>query len=83
VGSLVPVGENCLGFLDFIFGTGEVKSQFTRSACDMNNDRGQTTVPHSKLELFVSLMDTMALKTIHDQGSACRSQRAITKACPD
>jgi hypothetical protein len=42
-----------------------VKAQFARSACYVNNNRGQTTAPHSKLELFVSLMDTVALKTSH------------------
>jgi len=39
--------------------------QFSSSARDVNLDGGQTIALHSQVELFVSLANSVALKTCH------------------
>jgi len=62
---LVPVSKNLLGLFYLFLRAGEMEFQFSSSARDVNLDGGQTIALHSQVELFVSLANSVALKTCH------------------
>jgi hypothetical protein len=62
---LVPVGEDFFSFLDFFFLTGEGKADFSGPAGDEDFDGGQTIPLHAQVELFMGLLDTVVLETMH------------------
>jgi hypothetical protein len=63
--TLVPVGENLLGFLYLLIHTGKVKLHFSGSSGDQNLNGRQTAPLHSQTELFVSFLNSVLLETIH------------------
>jgi hypothetical protein len=63
--TLVPIGEDLLGFLYLLIQTGKVKFHLPGSAGDENVNGQQTAPLHSQMELFVSLVNSVVLEAIH------------------
>jgi hypothetical protein len=76
---LVPIGEDLFGLFYFVFRAREVKFQFPGSARNVNLDGGQTAPMHSQVELFVSLVYSVVLKTDHDSASTGDRLKAMPK----
>jgi hypothetical protein len=74
----VPIGEDLLGFLHFILGTGKVELHFPGSASDDHFDRRQTAPLHPQVELFVGFVNSVALETVHGSASAPQLPNAMT-----
>jgi hypothetical protein len=67
---LVPVSKDLLGLFYLFLRAREVEFHFASSARDVNLDGGQTAALHSQVELFVSFVYPVPLKTCHGQASA-------------
>jgi len=62
---LIPVSQDLFRLFDLFLRAGEVKFEFSSSACDVNLNGGQPTPLHSQVELFVSFVHSVTLKTCH------------------
>ena len=67
---LGPVSQDLFGLLYFLIRTGEVKLHFPGPASDVDLDGRQPTSLHAQMQLFVSFVWTVALKTCHHPASA-------------
>ena len=62
---LIPVRQDLFRLFYLFLRAGEVKFEFSGSACDVNLDGGQPAPLHSQVELFVSFAYSVTLKTCH------------------
>ena len=64
-GRLRPVSEDLFRLLHFLIRAGEVESEFSGSASNVNLNGRQTAPLHSQVELFMRFVNPVMLETSH------------------